>query len=124
VELVHQAGKLAAYIMTTGIMPLLGEIRATGADVLWGVDPQQGGADLQRVKQELADTVHLWGGVNGALTVGRGSRDEIRAAVKEACEVLGAGGGFVLFPVDAVFEDCPWENVLTYIEAGREFGGY
>ena len=44
--------------------------------------------------------------------------------MQEACQVLGAGGGFVLLPVDAVFEDCPWEHVLTFLEAGREFGVY
>jgi hypothetical protein len=124
VVLTHQAGKLFSYIMTTGVMPLLPQIAGSGIDILWGVDPVQGRADLRRIKTEVGARVSLWGGVNGAVTVGRGTREEIRAAVEEACRVLGAGGGYVLTPVDSIFEDCPWENVLALVEAAREFGRY
>jgi hypothetical protein len=39
--------------------------------------------------------------------------------VEEACDILGTGGGFVLFPVDQVFVDTPWEKVQCMIDSWR-----
>ena len=124
VELAHDAGVKFSYIMTTGVMPLVEDFLDLGIDILWGVDPVQGDADLPVLKEKLGETVCLWGGMNSAVTLGHGTREEVRDAVTYAIHTLAPGGGFVLFPVDQIFEDTPWENIEIMIERWREIGTY
>jgi hypothetical protein len=120
IDMVHQAGPVFGWTMSAGSMALLEDFKALDLDVLWHVDPVQGGADLRKVKQTLGGEVATLGGMNSAITLERGSRQEIRQAVFEAVEILGEGGGFILSPVDCLFPDTPWESVETVIEAWRE----
>jgi len=105
-------------------MPLLDVFLELGIDLLINVDPVQGKADLSRLKREAGERICFWGGVNSAITLGRGNRDEIRDAVTFAISTLAPGGGFILSAVDVLFEDTPWSNVLRMIERWREIGTY
>src|SRR3990172_3981355 len=61
---------LISYIIISGIPPLLDDILDLGIDVLWGVDPLQGDADLRVVKERLGKRICIWGGINSAVTLG------------------------------------------------------
>jgi len=119
-RIVHDAGARFSYIMTKGIMPLLEDFLDIGMDLLWGVDPAQGEADLQGVADALGGRLCVLGGMNGNLTMTEGTPDEIRRAVEEAIRILGPGGGFVLSPVDKIEEWTPWENVELLLSRWRE----
>ena len=41
-DLVHQAGKKYAYIITSAFMPILDDILDAGIDILIGLDPREG----------------------------------------------------------------------------------
>ncbi|MCC6444080.1 MAG: hypothetical protein IT210_11590 [Armatimonadetes bacterium] len=123
-EMAHRAGARYQYILTTGIMDLIPELLESGIDILWGVDPVEGVVDLPRLKRECGDRICFVGGVNSFVTLGRGSREKIRRAVKEAIESLAPGGGFVLLPVDSIDRSVPWQKAEWMIEAWREWGGY
>ena len=122
-ELAHSKGTRLGYIITSNCMPLLEIIAETGVDVLIGVDPQAW--DLAETRRRLEGQVCLWGGVNGHLTVERGSPSEVRAEVRRAMQVLGRGGGFVLSPVDNVRESTPRTeaNVRALIDEWRRLTG-
>ena len=124
VELVHQAGKKYAYIITSAFMPILDDILDTGIDILVGLDPKEGkGINLQLAKEKFkAKNKCLWGGVSGAVTVEQGSEQETEQAVLEALRVLGADGGFILSPVDNVREDTPnaWKNTVKFIDTWKK----
>ena len=124
IDLTHSAGKKYLYIHTAGTAPLLDDLLDLGIDVLWGVDPVQGDADLKLFKEKLGGRVCLWGGMNSILTLQFGTREEIRQAVTDAIRILGPGGGFVLFPVDQLFEYTPWESVEIMLERWREICDY
>jgi hypothetical protein len=72
------------------------------------------------MKQKLGERICLWGGVSGAVTVERGAEAEVRAAVRQAIEMLGPRG-FVLSPVDNITVDEPltWHNLEVFIEEWR-----
>ena len=100
INLVHQAGAKYGYIMTSGVMPLLDDLLELGVDVLIGVDPVQGvGTDLETLKKKADGKMCLWGGVNGPLTVEKGTKEEIEEAVERSMSILGPRG-FILSPVD------------------------
>ncbi len=122
-SLTRQAGAKFGYIMTGGIMPLLDMILEAGVDINIGVDPVQGkGTDVKALKAKSDGKMCLWGGVNGFLTVERGTEEEIAAAVEGAIGVLSKNGGFILSPVDNVTDDTEktWRNVKRFIEVWKE----
>jgi uroporphyrinogen-III decarboxylase len=124
VHMAHQAGALFSYIITTSWQALVDDLVELGIDSLLGVDPVQGKADLKEAKRRLGASMCLWGGVNGAITLGHGTPEEVRRATEEAISTLGPGGGFVLYPVDQLIKETPWANVQAMIECWREKGSY
>ena len=124
-ELVHQAGKKYGYIITSAFLPILEDILDSDIDVLIGLDPLEGkGTDLPEVKKIFsARRKALWGGVSGALTVELGTEEETAEAVREALEVFGTKGGFILSPVDNVRENTEraWKNTHAFIEAWKKY---
>ena len=124
-EVVHQAGRRFGYIITSAFLPLLDDILSCGVDVLIGVDPEEGkGTQLPAIKGKCASAGRaLWGGVSGAVTVEMGTEEETSAAVRRALEVLGAGGGFILSPVDNVREDTERSrrNTRVLIETWKKY---
>lgn len=127
VDLTHQAGAKFGYIMTSGVMPLLDDLLKLGVDVLIGVDPIQGKkTDLKAIKEKLCGKICLWGGVNGFLTIERGTKEEVEGAVSKAVSILGPRGGFILSSVDNVTDtrDKTWDNVKVMIETWRKLRFY
>ena len=125
VELIHQAGRKYAYIITSAFMPILDDILDTGIDILIGLDPVEGkGTNLQQVKDKFkARHKCLWGGVSGAQTIEQGSEAETEAAVIKALRLLGQEGGFILSPVDNVRENTPnaWKNTHKLIDTWKKY---
>ncbi|MFQ6042594.1 MAG: uroporphyrinogen decarboxylase family protein [Candidatus Poribacteria bacterium] len=124
VNMAHQAGALFAYVMTTGLMAMLDELKDAGIDLLYFVDPVQDDIDLKLFKQRLGGKFAIAGGINSGVTLGSGTPDEIRQAVYSAVDALAEGGGFILSPVDALFPDTPADSVKAMIEAWREVCEY
>ncbi len=124
-DLVHQAGRKYGYIITSAFLPLLDDILAAGVDVLIGLDPEEGkGTQLPAIKDRCRRARRaLWGGVSGAVTVERGTGEEVEEAVRCALEALGSDGGFILSPVDNVREDTEnaWRNTRRLIEAWKRY---
>ena len=124
IDLVHDAGAHFSYICTTSWQPLTDDLIDLQIDSLMGVDPVQGRADLAKTRRDLGEYMCLWGGLNGALTLGEGSTEEICQATQAAIRTLGPDGGFVLYPVDQLVAGTPWKNVRAMIDCWREVGSY
>lgn len=116
---VHEAGASFAYVMTTGVKPLLHYLAEAGVDLYYWADPVQGDADLEATREVLGGKVAIAGGVNAPLTLGKGTPAEIRRAVHDAMDTFGPAG-FVLEPVDSLFPDTPWPAVKAMIDAWKE----
>ena len=119
VELTHKAGAKFCYIMTSGIMPFLEIFKEMEIDILYGVDPVQGNANLHKVKETLRGRVCIWGGVNSAVTL-TGNKQGVEKAVEEAFRTLAPGQGFILGAIDQLFEDTIWDNFLTMIQTWQK----
>ena len=122
VALVHESGAAYGYILSVGGLQFADLLLEAGVDVLIGVDPvQDHGMDMAQLKATVGEEMGLWGGVNGFVTVERGTSQQVRDAVEEALAALGPGG-FILSPVDNVCDpsDAVWDNVRTLIETWKE----
>lgn len=124
VDTAHQAGALVSYIITTSWGAIAEDLVEIGIDSLVGVDPVQGKVSLTEARDQLGGRVCLFGGLNGALTLGRGSVEEVEQATAEALRVLAPGGGFVLHAVDQITAETPWCNVEAMIRIWRQLGPY
>ncbi len=130
--LTHQVDLLYMYICTADIMGLVPTWKEIGVDVIWGVDPVQGDADLTKLKSEADDQLSFWGGINSWVTLQGGTNAEIREAVGTAIRTMGPGGGFVLLPVDAIGAGVTphamevltnaWKACADYPLSGRALG--
>ena len=99
VDLAHEYGTKFGYICSSGTKPMLDFYPQAGFDVLIGVDPIQGThTDMPLMKEKLGDQICLWGGVSAAVTVERGTEDEICTAVHHAIQTLGPTG-LILSPL-------------------------
>ena len=121
INLAHERKVKFGYICTSGTKPLLDSYLEAGIDVLIGVDPiQDTHMDMALTKKSMGGRVCLWGGVSGAVTVERGTEEEVRWAVRHAITTLGPTG-FVLSPVDNITVDEPrtWQNIDVLIDEWR-----
>jgi uroporphyrinogen-III decarboxylase len=100
VDLSHAYDAKFGYLITANCMPLLEMIVEAGVDVIIGVDPAKW--DLPKTKALTAGKTCLWGGVNGHLTIERGTADQVHQEVLIALQTLAPGSGFILSPVDNV----------------------
>lgn len=123
--MMHQAGVKLHYYMDIGVMPLLGDLKEMGVDILSTLDPAPlGDTDMATVKREAGDTLCLWGGVDSPHVIEMGTPGDVREAVRNAISIAAPGGGFVLSTADSVWNVNAGENVMAFIEAGKEFGRY
>jgi hypothetical protein len=124
VDRTHRAGAKFCYIMSMKQMPLLGIMKEIDVDILYGLDPVQGGTDLALAKKSVGDSICLCGGVNSAVTLNSGTPEEIRKAVTDCVKILAPGGGFILSSIDQIFEDTPWKNIQILIDTWSAKGSY
>jgi uroporphyrinogen-III decarboxylase len=123
VELAHQMGAKFGYILTSNAMRLIEPIIETNVDVLIGVDPRT--YDLAVLARQVKGKLCLWGGVNGHLTVEKGTQVNIKEEVHQAIDLFKKMGGFILSPVDNIREYSPLieTNVNSLINAWKRIVG-
>ena len=119
VEIVHQSGALFAYVMTTGLMAMLDELKEAKIDLLYFVDPVQDTINMREFKERVGGAFAVAGGVNSGVTLGSGKQDDIKNSVFSAIETFGKDEKFILSPVDALFPDTPEESFETMVNAWK-----
>jgi len=121
--LIHEAGAKLHYYMDLGVMPLINDFVEMGIDILSTLDPAPlGDTDISEFKSRAGKNICLWGGVDAPHVIEQGSVDDVRSAVRDIIKIAAPGGGFVLSTADSVWEKDSLDTVMTFIEAGLEFG--
>lgn len=101
----------------TEVIPELIEI---GIDVLNPVQPEC--MDPAEIKKQYGDRLAFWGTVGTQTTMPHGTPMDVKREVKERIEHIGKGGGLVIAPTHVIEPDVPWENIIAFIEAVKEYG--
>jgi uroporphyrinogen decarboxylase len=110
--LMHTDGKLDT------ILPILYEV---GINANHPVEPESN--DLATVKKKWAGKMSFFGNVHTPL-LAYGTREQIEAKVKEYCETVAPGGGYVLGSSTSIMDGIPPENFVAMTETVHKYGRY
>jgi uroporphyrinogen decarboxylase len=93
-----------------------------GVDVLNPVQPEC--IDPAKVKESFGDHLSFFGTISVQQTMPFGTPEDVRQEVKLRIETVGQNGGLLLAPAHVLQPDTPWENIVAFFEAVREYGEY
>jgi hypothetical protein len=93
-----------------------------GFDILNPVQCSAAGMNPAQLKSKYGARLTFWGGgVDTQKTLPFGTPEQVRAEVRERCELFGRGGGFVFNSIHNIQARTPVENIVAMIETVREF---
>lgn len=105
--LFHSCGSISA---------LIPELIELGVDVLDPIQPVGPGMQPEALKRAFGERLSFHGGIDMQNLLPHGTPSQVRAEVRRYCEVLGAGGGYILGPAHLFQPDVPPENILAVYE--------
>ncbi|MDP6507211.1 MAG: hypothetical protein QF886_26525, partial [Planctomycetota bacterium] len=88
-------------------------------DCLQKTEPVLDDQDLEEIVNVLGDRKSFWTGLSAPMHIGRGSREDVKEAVRAAFDVFRETG-FLLMAVPSVRRHWPWkENLSAMMEEYR-----
>jgi hypothetical protein len=120
---IHAATSWKTFKHSCGaIESFLPNIIDAGFDIINPVQCSAKGMDARLLKERHGDRITFWGGaVNTQKTLPFGTPEEVRAEVRERCEIFAPGGGFVFNAVHNIQACTPTANVIAMMEAVRSY---
>ena len=91
-------------------------------DILNPVQPEC--VDPVAIKKKYGDRLSFWGTIGTQTTMPFGTPEDVRREIRARIETVGKGGGLLIAPTHVIEPEVPWENILAFIEAVKEFGRY
>ncbi len=118
VETVHQGGRPIAYLMYSGVMPMLDNLADLDFDCIAQLDIAFDNVDIGTVAAKLADKKSFWTGPSNTFHMYE-KPEVVRKAVRD---VFGAFGktGLIITAASSVHPMMPWENTLAMIDEWRK----
>jgi uroporphyrinogen decarboxylase len=101
-----------------GLYPLMPDLIDAGLDIIQPVQTSAHDMQPERLKQEFGKDICLWGGgCDTQQILPLSTPDEIAAHVRQRCDILSPGGGFVFQQVHNIMADVPPENIVAMLDA-------
>jgi uroporphyrinogen decarboxylase len=116
---IHQLGGRVLFHSCGAIAPLIPELIRLGVDILDPIQPAGPAMQPERLKAEFGSRLCFHGGIDMQELLPRGSPAQVAAEVGRYCDVLGAGGGYILAPAHFFQPDVPPENILAVYQGAR-----
>jgi uroporphyrinogen decarboxylase len=110
--LLHSCGRIIDY------MDDLAQLRISAVHPL----QRTAGMDLKYVKTKYGHRLCIIGNIDSSRTLPYSSVDEVLAETKEAIDIAGPGGGYVLASDHSLHDGIPVENIIAMFKFGREYG--
>jgi uroporphyrinogen decarboxylase len=99
------------------IGPLVDEMRI---DVLNPLQPRAAGMAPGRIKDEFGDRLAFHGGVDIQHTLPHGTPQDVETEVRNLCQLLGRGGGYICTSAHYLQADTPLANIVALYTTPRE----
>ena len=110
---IHSLGGLAMHHSCGMIAPFIPDLIALGVDVLDPIQPVGPEMQPESLKRKFGDRLNFHGGIDMQNLLPNGTPAQVAAEARRYCEVLGAGGGYILGPAHLFQPDVPPENILA-----------
>ncbi|HEY3379555.1 MAG TPA: uroporphyrinogen decarboxylase family protein [Armatimonadota bacterium] len=110
---------ILAYHSCGFVQPAIDDLIEVGIDVLNPVQPEC--MDFSEVHAQYGDRLSFWGSIGTQTTMPFGTPEDVRREVFRNLETAGAHGGLLCTPTHLLEPEVPWENILAYVSACREF---
>ncbi len=110
---IHALGGKVLYHSCGAIWPFIPELITLGIDILDPIQPIAMTMQPEKLKAAFGDRLCFHGGIDMQDLLPHGSPSQVRNEVRRYCDVLGAGGGYILGPAHLFQPDVPPENVLA-----------
>jgi len=101
------------------VTPLIPDLIDLGIDCLEAVQAEA--MDIVELKRRFGRDLSFWGGVGAQSVLARPTPEAVKEGVRWTLEVMSPGGGYVAAPCHTLTEEVPWENVIAFHDAVREF---
>lgn len=101
------------------VIPLIEDLIEAGIDVLNPVQPEC--MDFSTVHERFGDRLSFNGTIGTQTTMPFGTPEEVRAEVFRNLDIAGEKGGLLPCPTHLLEPEVPWENILAYVGACREY---
>ncbi len=116
-DLIHAYSKDVWVHSCGDIAVLLPRLVDMGVDVLNPLQPEC--MDIAQVKADFGPDLTFWGGLSTQQTLPFGTPEAVRAEARRVYDLLGAGGGYVAAPAQAIQTDVPLANLEAMLEIFR-----
>lgn len=90
-----------------------------GVDILNPVQPES--MDFREIYREFGGKLSFHGTIGTQSTMPFGTPEEVKAKVREHMEIASSFGGLLPAPTHLLEPEVPWENILAYVQACREY---
>ena len=124
-ELVDHAKSFGLKVMKHScgaVSEIIPDIIACGFDALDPVQYTAVAMHPKELKEKFGRSITFHGCISAQKILPLGTPNEVCEHVKEVCEIMKPGGGYIFTSDQAVTRDTPAENVLAMYNAIDEFG--
>ncbi len=103
---------------------LMNHFIQAGFDIINPVQCSAAGMEPEKLKARYGENLVFWGGgVDTQNVLPFGTPEKVRDQVLRRCEIFSRNGGFVFNSVHNIQVKTPLENIVSMIEAVKEFNG-
>jgi len=120
-KLAQQSGVLYSYIINAGVTGLEQILVEAGIDIMANPEPDK--TDMKNIKKLAGGSVTICSGINNYHTIEKGTEYEVETAVRQAIEILGPGGRFILAPSDSILDvsENAQQNFYKMIDTWKKY---
>lgn len=101
------------------VEPFIPHLIEVGVDVLNPIQPES--MDFKAIHEKYGTQISFHGTIGTQTTMPFGTVEEVKNEVKKNLTIAGKKGGLFCAPTHLLEPDVPWENIIAYVEACREF---
>jgi len=101
------------------VLPFIDDLIEVGVDILNPVQPES--MPFADIHAKYGDRLSFNGALGTQTTMPFGTPEDVRRAVHGALDIAGERGGLLVCPTHVVEPEVPWENIMAYFDACREY---
>ena len=101
------------------VEPFIDHLIEVGVNVLNPVQPEC--MDFAEIHAKYGDKLSFYGTIGTQTTMPFGTPEEVTSAVRRNLDIAGAKGGLLPAPTHLLEPEVPWENVLAYVNACKNY---